>query len=276
MSKDEKQAISMYDKVVDNSGEYVAPTQQPVAPATQEAPAAPATESPATESPAAPAESVPAMDKQGDNGAPAQSGTPEYIKGIQAQLDALNQQLAQGSPQQDGQQDPNAAIDQQLAALQEQATNGEITYAEMIAQTAPLLEQRVSMRVMDNMRQESEAQQIRGAQDAFLQENPDFMEFAQSPEAQAIKQANPIMDNVSAYYAFKAKQSEAAVGQLQQQFAELKQQMETSIKGAAKEQGTISGTGAGDDLSVPSLYRGDGKTPFDGGLAALRRARANQ
>ena len=276
MSK-ESQAISMYDKVIDNSVEYVAPSAQAGAP--EPAPAAQAPSEPVSQPDGGNADSVqqtpPDAPQQQPGAQQAQAGTPEYIQEIQAQLDNLNRQLAQGSSP-EGQVDPNVAIDQQLAALQEQATNGEITYAEMIAQTAPLLEQRVSMRVMDNMKQESEAQQIRSAQDAFLQENPDFMQFANSPEAAAIRQANPILDNVSAYYAFKAKQSEIETSQLQQEFSTLKAQMETSIKGAAKQQGHVVGAGNSDDAGVPSLYRGDGKTPFDGGMAALRKARAAQ
>lgn len=146
----------------------------------------------------------------------------------------------------------------------------------MIRQTAPLIEQRATMKVKQDLQQEEEAKQIRGAQDAFLAENPDFMEFAKSPEAQAIRQANPILDNVSAYYAFKAKSAEAAIGNLQQQFNELKTQMENSIKGAAKEQAPVVGTGAGDTSQLPQLGKGDGLKPFEGGLAALRKVRTAQ
>ena len=74
----------------------------------------------------------------------------------------------------------------------------------------------------------------------------------------------------------KAKTAEAAIGSLQQQFNELKAQMESSIKGAAQAQAPVVGTGAGDDTSIPNLGKADGLKPFEGGLAALRRARAAQ
>lgn len=276
MGKDEQNtAVPSYSRVIDNSQEYVAPSGQQQAPATGDQPPAPA----AGDQPPAPAtgDQPPAPATGDQPPAPATGeGTPGYIQEIQAQLAALNQQMAAGQGAAGDAGDPMVQLEQQLADLQAQAEAGEITYSEMIRQTAPLIEQRATMKVKQDLQQEEEAKQIRGAQDAFLAENPDFMEFAKSPEAQAIRQANPILDNVSAYYAFKAKSAEAAIGNLQQQFNELKTQMENSIKGAAKEQAPVVGTGAGDTSQLPQLGKGDGLKPFEGGLAALRRARTAQ
>ncbi|MCE5199070.1 hypothetical protein LLG39_08845 [bacterium] len=269
---DQNSAVPTYSRVIDNSAEYVAPQaqQQPVA----EQPPAPAQEAPAGQ------EQTPvpggAQEQQAPAGTeqPAGQETPSYIQDIQMQLAALNQQMA-GQGQGD-QGDPMVQLEQQLVDLQAKAESGEITYSEMIRATAPLIEQRATMKVKQDLQQEEEAKQIRGAQDAFLAENPDFKEFVASPEAQAIRQANPVLDNVSAYYAFKAKSAEAAIGNLQQQFNELKAQMESSIKGAAKEQASVVGTGSGENSPVPQLGKGDGLKPFEGGLAALRRARTEQ
>ena len=173
-------------------------------------------------------------------------------------------------------QDPSMAIEEQLLALQRQAEEGEITYSEMIRQTAPLIEERASMRIKQDLQQEEEAKQIRGAQDAFLAENPDFLEFTKSPEAQAIRQANPIMDNVSAYYAYKAESEKMEKANLQAQIDELRLQMQNTIKGAAGQQGAVAGTGGGESLPIQNLGRNDGLKPFEGGLAALKRARAAQ
>ena len=274
-------AVSMYDLVVDNSQEHIsAPSGESPAPAQAQGPApAPTQESaPAPAQDPAPAQTGTPPDA---TGTPGEAGTPDYIRDIQSQLAALNSHMAQGgqTPGQPGQgdtPDPLVQIEQQLVDLKAQAEAGEITYAEMIAQTAPLLEQSVSLRVKQDLAQEEEAKQIRGAQDAFLAENPDFMQFVNSPEATAIRQANPIFDNVSAYYAHKAQAAETAFGSLQQQLDALKAQMESSIKGAAQNQAQVVGIGGGTESAIPNLGRGDGLKPLEGGLAALKRARAAQ
>lgn len=269
-------AVSMYDLVVDNSQEHIsAPSgENPAqAPAQAQAQAQAPAQAQAQASAPAPAPT--------QESAPGEASTPDYIRDIQSQLAALNSHMAQGGqvpgqPGQGGEPDPLVQIEQQLVDLKAQAEAGEITYAEMIAQTAPLLEQSVSLRVKQDLAQEEEAKQIRGAQDAFLAENPDFMQFVNSQEATAIRQANPIFDNVSAYYAHKAKVAETAFGSLQQQLDALKAQMESSIKGAAQSQAQVVGTGGGTESAIPNLGRGDGLKPLEGGLAALKRARAAQ
>ena len=131
------QAVPVYDKVVDNSQEYVASSpapqeQAPQAPAPQEqaAPAPAASEQAAQKESSVPASSA----------ASAEQGTPGYIEEIRQQLAALNSQLGQNG--ESGGQDPSMAIEEQLLALQRQAEEGEITYSEMIRQTAPLIEER--------------------------------------------------------------------------------------------------------------------------------------
>lgn len=274
-------AVSMYDLVVDNSQEHIsAPSGESQAPAPAPAPAQAQESVPASTQEPASAQAQ-AGAQPDATGAPGEASAPDYIRDIQSQLAALNSHMAQGGqapgqPGQGGEPDPLVQIEQQLVDLKAQAEAGEITYAEMIAQTAPLLEQSVSLRVKQDLAQEEEAKQIRGAQDAFLAENPDFMQFVNSPEATAIRQANPIFDNVSAYYAHKAKAAETAFGSLQQQLDALKAQMESSIKGAAQNQAQVVGTGGGTESAIPNLGRGDGLKPLEGGLAALKRARAAQ
>jgi len=281
MSKEEENtAVPSYSRVIDNSREYVAESRPQESPTPEsKAPEGEKSEAPASEGQpgaAVAADQAAAQAEQSPAEAKATVGAeeaPSYIKDIQSQLAALNQQLASGQGAQGEAGDPLVQIEQQLVDLQKQAEDGEITYSEMIRQTTPLIEQRTAIKVKQDIQQEAEAEQIRGAQDAFLAENPDFMEFAKSPEAAAIRQANPLLDNVSAYYAYKAKSSEAAIGSLQQQFNELKAQMESSIKGAAKEQASVVGTGTGEESNLPKLGKGDGLRPFEGGMAALQRVR---
>lgn len=255
----ESEAISMYDKVIDNSKE--------------ELPAAVPSQEQQVKEPQPEAQPSPEAQPQEKSAAGA---VPDYIGEIKSQLAAINSQMAQaGSNPGAGEVgNPEVELDQAMAALREQATNGDITYAEMIEKTAPILEQRIAMQVQRQMSQEQQAQQARGAQEAFIAENPDFMQFAQSPEAEAIMRANPVLDRVSAYYAWKNQETAQMAHGIQAQLEELKAKMNNSISGAAEKQGRIAGAGAGDDLSVPNLHRGDGLSSFEGGLAALRKARA--
>ena len=106
-----------------------------------------------------------------------------------------------------------------------------------------------------------------------MQQYPDFQQFAQSPEANALVQQNPVFDHVSAYFATREQKQAAENQQLQSQVAELQKQIQTSIKSAANTQGSVVGSESG-DIGVPELYRGDGLDQQKGGIAALRRARS--
>lgn len=263
--------VSSFGHVVDNTKEYVAPKSDPPqaeaqAPAAEAAPAAetPAAEAPAAETPAA---ETPASEKGGGN---------DMLASMAAQLQQLTQQLNSapvGAEQQQPGQDPLVQLDEQLFALQEQAKNGEITYEEMIVQTAPIIEQRATINVQKGLEQQAQQRQVQDAQGQFLQQYPDFQQFAQSPEAQALTQQNPVFDPVSAYFATREQKQVAENQQLQAQIAELQKQIQTSIKGAATNQGAVVGSESG-DIGVPQLYRGDGLDQEKGGIAALTRARS--
>ena len=200
-------------------------------------------------------------------------------------LDAVLQEImgikqALSNPQQPGQQqtagpDPLTEVNAALAALEEQARNGEISQEELTMKTIPLIEQRVQINMERKLQADAEAKNVRDAQGAFIAQNPDFLSFAQSPEAAAMINGNPVLDNVSAYYAAKHMKSEAEKQTLAAELEALKAQMANTIKVAGKEQAPIVGSDAGTDAQVTKTYRGDGLDPLSGGLAALRRARAN-
>lgn len=271
--------VSAFGHVVDNTREYVAPKSEPPkresAAAEESAkPAAPAGEgdvkSETVQKPGAevqkPEEKVQQTEEKG--------GSDDLLSSMAAQLQQLTQQLNQapvGAEEQGP--DPLVQLDEQLAALQQQATNGEITYEEMIVQTAPIIEQRATLNIQRQMEQQAQQRQVQDAQGQFLQQYPDFQQFAQSPEANALVQQNPVFDHVSAYFATREQKQAAENQQLRAQIAELQKQIQTSIKGAANTQGSVVGSESG-DIGVPELYRGDGLDPQKGGIAALRRARS--
>lgn len=265
---EDSNVVSAFGHVVDNTQEYMPPKADAPAPAAEQ-PAAPSDPGDVKAEEAAPAAEQQAAP------APA-SGGNDLLSSMAAQLQQLTQQLNSapvGAEQAQPGQDPMVQLDEQLAALQEQAKNGEITYEEMIVQTAPIIEQRATINVQNSLAQQEQQRQVQDAQGQFLQQYPDFQEFAQSPEAQTLVQQNPVFDSVSAYFATREQKMAAENQQLQAQMAELHKQIQTSIKGAATNQGAVVGGEQG-DIGVPQLYRGDGLDQQKGGIAALRRARS--
>lgn len=274
---EDSNVVSAFGHVVDNTQEYVAPKSEPPkqesAPAGESSkPSAPAGEGDVkNDTPAAEVKTdAPAVEAKAE---PA-GGNNDLLSSMAAQLQQLTQQLNQapaGTEQQGP--DPLVQLDEQLAALQQQATAGEITYEEMIVQTAPIIEQRATLNIQRQMEQQAQQRQVQDAQGQFLQQYPDFQQFAQSPEANALVQQNPVFDHVSAYFATREQKQAAENQQLQSQIAELQKQIQTSIKSAANTQGSVVGNESG-DIGVPELYRGDGLDQQKGGIAALRRARS--
>jgi len=276
MSKDQvSKAVPAGAYVVDNTVEYMPPkaeappaSEQSAAPAEGEA--APA----AGESTPAAGESTPAA---GETPTPEAKVDPnnELLGSIAQTLQQITAKLDQapaGTEQQTG-PDPAVELENQLLAIQEQARDGKITYEEMLAQTAPIIREQAVLAV----RQETEAKerqgQVQAAQGQFMQDYPDFQAFAGSPEAQAFVQSNPVFDHVSAFFAAREQKVAAEKSQLEAQVAELQKQIQSSIKNAAKEQSSVVGEG-GNDVGVPTTYRGDGLDPQKGGITALQRARA--
>ena len=282
MPKDEiSKAVPAGAYVVDNTLEYVPPRAEPPAAKPEEQVAPPAGEQAA---PAAGEEGKPAAGEEGkpaagEEGKPEAKVDPnnELLGSIAQTLQQITAKLDQapaGSEQSAG-PDPAVELENQLLAIQEQARDGKITYEEMLAQTAPIIREQAVLAV----RQETEAKekqgQVQAAQGQFMQDYPDFQAFAGSPEAQAFIQGNPVFDHVSAFFAAREQKAVAEKAQLEAQVMELQKQIQTSIKNAAKEQSSIVGEG-GNDVGVPTTYRGDGLDPQRGGIAALNRARATQ
>ena len=268
---EDQNVVSSFGHVVDNTKEYIAPKSE----APQESKAG--ASKPEGDAIAAQQQGA----AQQPEAAPEGGGGNDLLSSMAAQLSQITQQL--NSPQstdggmeqgvQGGADDQLVQLNEQLFALQEQARNGEITYEEMIVQTAPIIEQRATINVQNSLAQQAQQRQVQDAQGQFLQQYPDFQQFAQSEEAHAIVQQNPVFDPVSAYFATREQKRAEENQLLQTQLLELQKQIQTSIKGAALNQGGIVGSETG-DVGVPQLFRGDGLDQQKGGIAALRRARS--
>lgn len=213
--------------------------------------------------------------KAEDAAAKAGAGTDSGLDAVLQEIMGLKQALQNPQQQQQQGPDPLEEVNAALATLEEQAGSGDISNEELTMKSLPLIERRVEINMERKMQADSEAKGVRDAQGAFIAQNPDFLTFAQSPEAAAMINGNPILDNVSAYYAAKHMQSQAENQALTAELAAVKAEMAKTIKVAGKEQAPIVGSDAGTDAQVTKTFRGDGLDPQTGGLAALRRARAN-
>lgn len=289
MPREEKDnVVPSYGYVVDNTVDFTPPKADPPAPATPPAPPAPETvpgEAAAKpgegDAPAAtPGEGDAPAAKPGE-AAPAESGTKadpnnELLSGIAQTLQQITQRLDQAPPgteqQTQAQEDPMIALDRQLADIQAQAAEGKITYDEMLAQSAPVIREQARLEARKEVEAEKQQGQVQAAQGQFLQQYPEFQAFVGSPEAQAFVQANPVFDHVSAFFASREQKALQEKQALESQVTQLQEQIQKSIKNAATEQSAIVGEG-GNDVGVPTTYRGDGVSAQQGGMNALQRAR---
>jgi len=264
----EPNVVSSHGYVVDNSQEYVSPRAEAKSEASAEVkPEAKAEAASGEAGQVAPEAAVAApAAEQGAAGADMSS--------VLQEIASLKESLLNPQQQQQQGPDPLLQIDEALNSLEQQAKEGIISNEELTMKTIPLIEQRVQINMERKMAQEAEAKSVRDAQGAFVAQNPDFIPFVQSPEAAAMINGNPLLDNVSAFFAAKHAKSEAEKQLLQVQLAEAQQLQANSIKNAGKEQAKIVSGDAGTEAGAEKLFRGDGLAAQQGGVAALRQARA--
>ena len=281
--KPDANVVSSHGYVVDNSQEYTPPAaSSETAGKAASAPGEGEQQKP-TDGGSAPA---PAGEQKAGGEAAAGEAKPDAAQPAESapaagpDLNAVLQEImglkqALANPQQPGQEqaDPLAEVNAALATLEEQARNGEISQEELTMKTIPLIERRVEINMERKMQQDAQAKSVSDAQGAFIAQNPDFVSFAQSPEAAAMINSNPVLDNVSAYYAAKYMQATEQAKTLQAQIQELQMKQAQAIKNAGAEQATIVSGDTGTEAGADKTFRGDGKSPQEGGLAALRRVR---
>jgi hypothetical protein len=98
--------------------------------------------------------------------------------------------------------------DQQLADIQRQVDSGEIDISQALRMTSEITTSRALSLAEQKYQQYDQQKQARSIQQKFMEEHPDFNTFLQSPERQALRQSNPLHDDFSAYWNWKAVQNE--------------------------------------------------------------------
>lgn len=213
--------------------------------------------------------------KLGEQG--SRLGETEKEKNILlGQLEQLQGQNKQAAPEN---RDEAADLNAQLQDITNKIEEGDLSIAEGMMQTAKITAQMAQMATVNDIQQQQQKQTVESSKRTFAEKNPDFFDLQQSGELEAIKNELPgFHDDVSAYYAKKAMDTQTA--------------MEQAIE-AAKKEGFEQGKAemaklADGDQNTSKVLQSGGKTAQEigrkkgpmkqtelrqSGLAALERAR---
>lgn len=212
------------------------------------------------------------------------TGSPEdkgdaFSEKLSKQLEDLNnsiRSMSQGSGEGAESQESSRDYDQELLELQEKANDGDISYSELIAQSQAIQDAKTQEMVASAIDQYEQRRQVSGIHDQFLSQNPDFSDFVNSDANRIMQEANPMLDNLSSYYASRADQIAEENLALKQELADLKGQVQTSVKGAAASQSSRVGAESGTDLRRRAQQSNENLSPKEGMLAALLAQRQQQ
>ncbi len=176
-------------------------------------------------------------------------------------------------------QDKADDFEEQLTAITQQVEEGELSIGEGMKQTAMISAQIAQNATVAGMKDEQIKATTSQSKKAFADANPDFFEMQQSGELDEIKNQLPgFHDDISAYYALKAKTLQAG-SQAAIEAARLE-----GIEAGKAEMAKV----AGGDVNTQKVLQGGGKSteqigrkagPMkpneirESGLAALQKAR---
>lgn len=130
-------------------------------------------------------------------------------KELESTLNELKRQQQQsgGGSQAGGKESGPPDADQVMAEIARQLEEGEISVSEALAKQKQALETGMTAKFQQMLDAKSREVDARQLEQSFLKENPDFVELRDSGELQSLIEANPLHDNISAYYAYKAEKA---------------------------------------------------------------------
>lgn len=128
----------------------------------------------------------------------------------------LRQSVKALSEQLESKKDPEASYDDLEAGLFQQFEDGDLDSGQYARELSKLSRQRASTEAQEAIRTELEQRDNRDIQENFLKQNPDYEDLVSSGSLDEFKAANPMHDNMSAYYEFKAKEAGAQATQAEE------------------------------------------------------------
>lgn len=125
------------------------------------------------------------------------------------QLEQMQAKAKQDAP---ADADKAADIQAQLADISKQVEEGELSIGEGMMRSAQIAAQMAQENTVKSVQQMQQQQTVDASKQTFADQNPDFFELQQSGGLEEIKNSLPgFHDDVSAYYAKKAADSQSAL-----------------------------------------------------------------
>lgn len=150
--------------------------------------------------------------------------TGEEVGSLRKRVSDLEAQLTEKSKGEE------PTFENRRSELRRQFEAGELSidkYTDAVTDLATEEAAQKALTAVDARDAKLEAQRL---QKKFLDDHPDFKEIAESGATQALIDANPILNHVSAYYAIKLRESAKTVEKLNQEIAGLKKQQDDSLE----------------------------------------------
>jgi len=166
---------------------------------------------------------------------------------LKAQLEAMNRPAAGPSE------------DQQLADLYKQMDTGEIDIAEGMRQALAINSNLTASKVMNQLAQQQQQQEVSKIQGKFLKDNPDYTELLQNGTLDSYMEEDPLSDAYTAYQKYKADEKiKTLQAEYDQKVAAAKEEGAKLAKGA-ESAGKVLGKQGG-SAQAPQVNR-----PFKNG-----------
>jgi hypothetical protein len=134
----------------------------------------------------------------------------EEVRTLKETLEATQRQVQSLLEAGGKQEQVQSTFEQQKKELTKKLEDGDISMAEWGEEYSKLLESGTQQRIESYLSQQNRESEAKRLQDEFLKTNADFVELRDGGELEPIIAANPLHDNLSAYYAHKAQMAEQA------------------------------------------------------------------
>jgi len=127
---------------------------------------------------------------------------------LRKQTQILTEQLSKSAPQEKARPEPTTDYEKELSTIYKALEDGDFSVEEALqksnALTAQMVEAGTLSKAEARMQEILQSRDAQTVQGQFHKENPDFKELQQNGKLEEIKQTNPMHDDFSAYYAYKA------------------------------------------------------------------------
>ncbi len=134
------------------------------------------------------------------------AGMKNQVSMLTNLIKATKQNTQTPQPPQSTQNDELSKIDAEIRDVAAKADTGDLTSGEATLKAAELATKKASIIAQSHFEKMMHKQNAESVQREFIKENPDFKTLLDSGQLDQIKSTNPMHDNFSAYFAYKAMQ----------------------------------------------------------------------